>query len=580
KQVIRYIKGTKEHGIIYKKEGGCKITGYSDSSYGINTNQRKGTTGIVFYFGESLITWCTQKQPIVELSSCELEFMAATGAACQALWLKRLLSELTGWEEKRITLKVDNISAIALVREPVFHGRSKHIDIRYHFIRECVENGHINVEHVSGELQRAYILTKALPRLNRSHHYSDPFNGLDMRKSFDETKEDEIENQVIAVETVNKDDNTEEYNINFLMPPQEGGESEITFFERFDEELNKVNTFYRDKVEEVIEEVASLNKQMIALIALRIKVKQPSDTSKSHSYRNVSYDSSSTGSPKVNSPSRIDPSDSNVNDDRTNNHGQGKFYSPFNSVVYSNRANSSKYETDPLDILDRVAERRAASSYMKTADDSYIGSCDEGTELNHYDEFLIGTGLAVLTLGTFMGNVYMKVDTKYIELVPLGLLISMAPDYNYNFFLDDEPYAKEVYVPEHTMYVEDVFPIYSLYAYIILYVLMYAANIYFWRRYRNNYPFIFGFKQGTELNHYDEFLIGTGLAVLTLGTFMGNVYMKVDTKYIELVPLGLLISMAPDYNYNFFLDDEPYAKEVYVPYAGSPAEMTKMQLIK
>ncbi|GJU32703.1 hypothetical protein Tco_1176292 [Tanacetum coccineum] len=69
-------------------------------------------------------------------------------AACQALWLKRLLGELTGWEKKRITLKVDNISAIALVRNPVFHGRSKHIDIRYHFIRECVENGHINVEHV------------------------------------------------------------------------------------------------------------------------------------------------------------------------------------------------------------------------------------------------------------------------------------------------------------------------------------------------------------------------------------------------------------------------------------------------
>ncbi|PWA92889.1 zinc finger, CCHC-type [Artemisia annua] len=164
KQVIRYIKGTKEHDIIYKKEGGCKITGYSDSSYGINTDQGKGTTGIVFYFGESPITWCTQKQPTVALSSCESEFMAAT-AACQALWLKRLLSELTGSEEKKITFKVDNVSAIALVKNPVFHGRSKHIDIRYHFIRECVENGHIIVEHVSGELQRADILTKALPRL-------------------------------------------------------------------------------------------------------------------------------------------------------------------------------------------------------------------------------------------------------------------------------------------------------------------------------------------------------------------------------------------------------------------------------
>nr|GEW68307.1 ribonuclease H-like domain, reverse transcriptase, RNA-dependent DNA polymerase [Tanacetum cinerariifolium] len=165
KQVIRHIKGTKEHGIIYKKEGGYKITGYNDSSYGINTDQGKGTTGIVIYFGESPITWCTQKQPTVALLSCESEFMAATRAACQALWLKRLLSEITCWEEERITLKVDNISAIALVRNPVFHEESKHIDIRYHFIHECVENGHINVEHISGELQRADILTKALPRL-------------------------------------------------------------------------------------------------------------------------------------------------------------------------------------------------------------------------------------------------------------------------------------------------------------------------------------------------------------------------------------------------------------------------------
>nr|GEY18901.1 ribonuclease H-like domain, reverse transcriptase, RNA-dependent DNA polymerase [Tanacetum cinerariifolium] len=135
---------------------------------------------------ESPITWCTQKQPIVALSSSEFmaatraacqalwlkrllsettEFMAATRAACQALWLKRLLSETTGREKERITLKVDNVSAIALVSNPIFHGKSKHIDIHYHFIRECVENGHINVEHVSRELQRADILTKALPRL-------------------------------------------------------------------------------------------------------------------------------------------------------------------------------------------------------------------------------------------------------------------------------------------------------------------------------------------------------------------------------------------------------------------------------
>ena len=165
KQVIRYIKGTKDYGITYKRQGGCKITGYSDSSYGVNTDQGKGTTGIVFYFGESPITWSTQKQPTVALSSCESEFMAATTAACQALWLQRLLSELTGWKQERINLYVDNVSAIALMKNPVFHGRSKHIDIRYHFIRECVEKEQIYVEHISGVKQKADILTKALPRL-------------------------------------------------------------------------------------------------------------------------------------------------------------------------------------------------------------------------------------------------------------------------------------------------------------------------------------------------------------------------------------------------------------------------------
>ncbi|GKE73535.1 ribonuclease H-like domain, reverse transcriptase, RNA-dependent DNA polymerase [Tanacetum coccineum] len=165
-KLVRAEDGNSVDATYYRSLiGSLRITGYSDSSYGINTDQGKGTTGIVFYFRELPITWCTHKQPTVAHSSCESEFMAATRAACQALWLKWLLSEITGWEEERITLKVDNISVIELVRNPVFHGRSKHIDIRYHFIRECVENGHINVEHVNGELQRADILTKALPRL-------------------------------------------------------------------------------------------------------------------------------------------------------------------------------------------------------------------------------------------------------------------------------------------------------------------------------------------------------------------------------------------------------------------------------
>ncbi|GKA43848.1 ribonuclease H-like domain, reverse transcriptase, RNA-dependent DNA polymerase [Tanacetum coccineum] len=165
RQVLRYVKGTKDYGITYKHNGGNKIHGFSDSSYGVNTQEGKGTTGIVFYYGESPISWSTQKQATVALSSCESEFIAATAAATQALWLKRLLSKLTHSQEEKVTIQVDNKSAIALMKNPVFHGRSKHIDTKYHFIRECIEREDIQVEFVNGEYQKADILTKALPRI-------------------------------------------------------------------------------------------------------------------------------------------------------------------------------------------------------------------------------------------------------------------------------------------------------------------------------------------------------------------------------------------------------------------------------
>ncbi|GJV17818.1 ribonuclease H-like domain, reverse transcriptase, RNA-dependent DNA polymerase [Tanacetum coccineum] len=121
RQVLRYVKGTKDYGITYKHNGGNKIQGFNDSSYGVNTQEGKGTTGIIFYYGESPISWSTQKQATVALSSCESEFIAATAATTQALWLKRLLSKLTHSQEEKVTIMVDNKSAIALMKNPVFH---------------------------------------------------------------------------------------------------------------------------------------------------------------------------------------------------------------------------------------------------------------------------------------------------------------------------------------------------------------------------------------------------------------------------------------------------------------------------
>ena len=99
------------------------------------------------------------------LSSCETEFMAATEAAKQAIWLQELMSEVVNEVCRRVIIRVDNKSAIELARNHVFHGRSKNIHRRFHFIRECVENEHVEVEHVPENKQRADILTKPLGRI-------------------------------------------------------------------------------------------------------------------------------------------------------------------------------------------------------------------------------------------------------------------------------------------------------------------------------------------------------------------------------------------------------------------------------
>ena len=142
-----------------------ELVGFSDSSHNIDEDDGRSTTGHVFYLNKCPITWCSQKQETVALSSYEAEFMTATEAAKQAIWLQELMEEITEKSCKKVMICIDNKSAIALTKNPVFHGRSKHIHKRYHFIRECVENEQVEVQHVPGVEQRADILTKALGRI-------------------------------------------------------------------------------------------------------------------------------------------------------------------------------------------------------------------------------------------------------------------------------------------------------------------------------------------------------------------------------------------------------------------------------
>jgi hypothetical protein len=163
KQILRYVKGSVDCGCVYKSGTGSEIiTGFSDSDHAGDLDDRKSTSGLVFMIGSSAVTWSSQKQKSVALSSCEAEYIAASTAACQAVWLSRLLGEMTGEEPKKIKLFVDNMSAIALCKNPVYHERTKHIDTRFHFIRECVELGKVDVDHVRTNEQLADVLTKSL----------------------------------------------------------------------------------------------------------------------------------------------------------------------------------------------------------------------------------------------------------------------------------------------------------------------------------------------------------------------------------------------------------------------------------
>lgn len=162
KRILRYVQGTIGYGIIYKKSEDFKLTGYTDSDWAGSADDRKSTSGYVFHLGSGVVSWASKKQPIVSLSSAEAEYIAATTATCQAIWMRRILKDLGHEQQEATKLLCDNSSAIALSKNAVFHKRTKHIDTRYHYIRELINAGEIVLEHCKTTEQFADIFTKPL----------------------------------------------------------------------------------------------------------------------------------------------------------------------------------------------------------------------------------------------------------------------------------------------------------------------------------------------------------------------------------------------------------------------------------
>ena len=163
KRVLRYLKGTKDYGITYSKES-TPLKGYVDADWGNSIIDRKSFTGYAFILSGGPITWNSKKQRTVALSSTEAEYMALNEAVKESIHLKRLLIEINCQELAETTIFCDNHGALKLAENPVFHKRSKHIDIRYHFVREVLKAGELKLNHVPTENMLADLMTKALPR--------------------------------------------------------------------------------------------------------------------------------------------------------------------------------------------------------------------------------------------------------------------------------------------------------------------------------------------------------------------------------------------------------------------------------
>ena len=146
--------------VLYTKGGANECIGFSDADWAEDTNDRKSTSGYVFMLSGGAVSWSSKKQKCVALSTAEAEYIVLSSAAQESVWLRQLITELGSSPEMPTIIFEDNQSTIAMTKNPQFHGRAKHIEIKHHFIREQVSNGKVQLEYCPTTEMTADILTK------------------------------------------------------------------------------------------------------------------------------------------------------------------------------------------------------------------------------------------------------------------------------------------------------------------------------------------------------------------------------------------------------------------------------------
>ncbi|KAA8529392.1 hypothetical protein F0562_033809 [Nyssa sinensis] len=452
------------------------------------------------------------------------------------------------------------------------------------------------------------------------------------------SSQQDIENQAILVNSVTRD-GSNSYETMFLRMGDEGGEYEVVYFKRLDDEFNKVLKFYKSKVEEVVKEAEMLNKQMDALIAFRIKVERPQgwfDRSAELTHL-ASGVAASTAALSISTPSsartnRRVPMDI-IEEDGPSSHAQSEESTGYKDVKEARATIQTVQEQKPklknvrvtrpapLEILshvkmnntletprstikgflsvptqtqldfsrenlrkvkeqlkrafvefynklrllksysfmnmmafskimkkyDKITSRSASKSYLKMVDSSYLGSSDEVAKLMERVEVTFIKHFANSNRRKGMNTLRPKAKIERHRVTfSLGFFVGCTVALILALILIIR--ARDIINHENqSQYMDNMFPLYSLFGLVILHMVMYAANIYFWRRYRVNYSFIFGFKQGTELGYREVLLLSFGFAVLALASVLANLDMEMDQKtkdykaLTELVPLGLVV---------------------------------------
>ncbi|KAK6137201.1 hypothetical protein DH2020_029055 [Rehmannia glutinosa] len=161
KHLLRYLKGTSHLGLEFKPSQRLLLAGYSDSDYVGNIDDRKSTSGSCQFLGDCLVSWFSKKQNCVSLSTAEAEYISAAFCCTQLLWMKQTLADYKCSFEN-VPIFCDNISAINIAQNAVHHNRTKHIEIRHHFLRDCVSKRKIEISFVPSQDQLADIFTKPL----------------------------------------------------------------------------------------------------------------------------------------------------------------------------------------------------------------------------------------------------------------------------------------------------------------------------------------------------------------------------------------------------------------------------------